>query len=329
MFQIFLVFVDKFFTRNRFSCGRFSFVRFWNLYWQALNKKYKGSKTLSSIVTQEKYVIPMEVKINGTTREESTYPIPLYGHHHPNRSSFEMNGGACPGRGGDFSTYPWGNVGGGWPINYQEITPYCDGFALDVKCWANLFVETWDDPTMGNGNAGYPNSTVIQYKVHPNAYGVFSDPYLVKMGKTNEHQLILTADGQINHKPVEETVIIHLEYPDVSHFNDYVKVPDLTYKQTSKLSDHCPEKCESDIDSSFYDYAAASLTQHNRKAEDPNFLKTNSELPLLPRFEGFMGTHGEYELWTKIEKNTDVSTGPLARPFALSLAPLNSGTVIS
>ena len=32
-------------------------------------------------------------------------------------------------------------------------------------------------------------------------------------------------------------------------------------------------------------------------------------------------------LWSKIEKNTDVSTGPLARPFAHSLAPLTRGTV--
>ena len=32
-------------------------------------------------------------------------------------------------------------------------------------------------------------------------------------------------------------------------------------------------------------------------------------------------------LWSKIEKNTDVSTGPLARPFARSLAPLTRGTV--
>ena len=271
----------------------FEYIRPDGAYWDALLKKYNGTRTLSSIETTEKYFIPMEVEVNGTTREEKTFPIPLYGHHHPNRSSFEMNGGACPGRGGDFAGYPWGSAGGGWPFNYQEITPFCDGFLLDIKCWTNLFVESWDDPTMGNGNAGYPGSKILQYTVHPNAYGVFTDPYLVKAGKTNEHQLILTNDSRIIDDPVDDTVTILIEYPDVSHFNSYNKVPDLKLKQTAKLTDFCEEKCESEVDSSFFDFAGASLTQHNREPEDPNFLKTNSELPLLPRFDGFMGTHGK------------------------------------
>ena len=272
----------------------FEYIRPDGAYWEALNKNYKGSKTLSSIVTEEKYQIPMEVKINGKTSEVNTFPLPLYGHHHPNRSSFEMTGGACPGRGGDYSSYPWGDVGGGWPINYQEITPYCDGFLIDVKCWSNLFVESWNDPSLGGGNAGFPDSTIVQYTVQPNAYGVFTDPYLLKLGKTNEHQLILTQDGQTNDQKVNDTVVIFIEYSNVSHFNSYVKVPDLSTAQTSKLSDFCPGKCESTVDTSFYDYAGASLTQHNRKADDPDFLRTNSELPLLPRFDGFIGTHGEW-----------------------------------
>ena len=276
----------------------FEYIRPNGPYWEALNKNYPGAKNLNSIVKEEKYQIPMEVVIDGITSEENTFHIPLYGHHHPNRSSFGMIGGACPGRGGDYATYPWGNVGGGWPVNYQEITPYCDGFLIDVKCWSNLFVESWDDPTMGNGNAGFPNSTIVQYTVHPNAYGVFTDPYLVKLGKTNEHQLILTSDGQIHHDPVNETVIIYIEYPDVSHFNSYVKVPDLTFTQTAKLSDFCPGQCEGEMEASFYDYAGAAKTEHNRPADDPNFLRTNSELPLLPRFDGFMGTHGE---WSGVE----------------------------
>ena len=32
-------------------------------------------------------------------------------------------------------------------------------------------------------------------------------------------------------------------------------------------------------------------------------------------------------LWSKTAKNTDCSAGPLARPFARSLAPLTRGTV--
>ena len=102
----------------------------------------------------------MEVVINGATVERDVHPLPLYGHHHPNRSTFGLNGGACPSKGGDWASYPWGDAGGGWPINYQEITPFCDGFAIDMKAWANLFVDTWDDPTFGVGNSGFTSSKI-------------------------------------------------------------------------------------------------------------------------------------------------------------------------
>lgn len=272
----------------------FEYIRPAGPYWDKLNEVYKGSKDLSAIEKTEKYYIPMEVEMDETTVEKKTYPMPLYGHHHPNRSSFSMNGGACPGRGGDWGTYPWGSAGGGWPINYEEITPFCDGFAIDVKCWMNLFVETWDDPTMGAGNAGFPEATTINYEVDANLYGKFTDQYLLDKGITNEHQLDLT-DGQIVNGAGGDKVIIPIEYSTASHFNSYNKVPDIKWRQTAKLTDFCPEKCESDIDASFYDHVGASKTEHNRPNDDDNFLKTNSELPLLPRFEGFMGTHGKRE----------------------------------
>ena len=272
----------------------FEYIRPHGPYWDMLNKHYKGAKNLSAIVTEEKYNIPMEVMMNGATVEKHTFPVPIYGHHHMNRSSFELVGGACPSRGGDWGTYPWGSAGGGWPTNYEEITPFCDGFAIDMKMWANLFVETWDNHDMGAGNAGFPGATHLDYEVEANFYGKFNDPYLLAKGLVNEHQLDLT-NGTIIHEAAQAMgkVNIPIEFSTKSFFNFFNKVPDIKYRQTAKLTDFCPEKCESDMDSSFYDYVGADKTEHNRDPHDPTFLRTNSELPLLPRFEGFMGTHGK------------------------------------
>ena len=135
----------------------FEYLRPDGAYWEALRKHYKGSKNLSAdaIQTTENYFPPIEVSVNGTTAERKIFPLPLYGHHHPNRSSFQMNGGVCPSRGGDWASYPWGDAGAGWPTNLQEITPLCDGLVIDMKFWANLYVETWNDPSLGTGNAGW------------------------------------------------------------------------------------------------------------------------------------------------------------------------------
>ena len=269
----------------------FEYIRPYGPYWEALRKNYKGSKDLSKIEKKEKYEIPVEVEIKGKTVERTVYPTPLYGHHHPNRSSFGLNGGACPTRGGDFGPYPWGIAGGKFANNDEEITPYCDGFVLDVKCWTNLFVQSWDDSKLGLGNAGFPNSKTVNYEVDANFYGKFTDPYLIDKGIRNEHRLDLT-NGKIIEKAGGAKVTIPIEFATKSYPNNYNEVSGIEYKQTAKLTDLCPGKCESDVDSSFYDFAGASGTQHGRKYDDPNFLKTNSELPLLPRFEGFMGTHG-------------------------------------
>ena len=55
--------------------------------------------------------------------------------------------------------------------------------------------------------------------------------------------------------------------------------------------------CPTYLDLSFFDYAGASMTQHGRKDNDSNFLRTNSELPLLPDFDGHMGTHGKNKVF--------------------------------
>ena len=64
--------------------------------------------------------------------------------------------------------------------------------------------------------AGFPNSTVVEYTMHPNVYGRYSDPYLIKSNKTNPHELVLTKDGNLIHDPVDETVVIQVKGESVS-----------------------------------------------------------------------------------------------------------------
>ena len=68
--------------------------------------------------------------------------------------------------------------------------------------------------------AGFPNSTVIEYKMHPNVFGRYSDPYLIKLNKTNPHELVLTEDGRLIHDPVNKTVVIQVG-PKLNSSNCY------------------------------------------------------------------------------------------------------------
>jgi len=276
----------------------FQYIRPDGVYWEMLNKKYQGDKDLSSILKTEKHYIPMEAVIDGVTQEKLTYQVPLYGYHSPNRTHFKMNGGACPGKGGDFSTYPWGNPGGGWPNNYEEVTPLCDAFLIDMKFWANLWVDTWNDPYL---EAGPPNKDLVDYTVFANSYGRFTDPYLIRTGRKNPNELRLTQDGEIRGMPTNQTVTLSISFEKPSTMNDFVKLPDLEYRATSRLMQHCPLKCDNEIAKYWY-YVGAEATQHNRLTDDPKFFRTNSELPLLPRFNGFMGTYGTYRMLNIFEQ---------------------------
>ena len=228
----------------------FEYIRKDGAYWNNLKKHYKGSRDLDAINANETYNPPMEVVIDGAVQEKTVYPMPLYGHHHPNRTSFQMNGGACPSKGGDWATYPWGDAGAGWPINYQEITPLCDGFAIDVKCWANLFVETWDDPALALGNAGFGDATLIHYRVDANMYGRYTDPYLVAKKTENPHILNLTPDGKIVEKESDKhrEVVIPIEFKTKSHLNDFYGAPQIGLTKSASLLQYCPQTCPKEGD---------------------------------------------------------------------------------
>jgi hypothetical protein len=186
----------------------------------------------------------MEVFHNGSTGEQKVHPLPLYGHHHHDRMAFHMTGGACPSKGGDWAAYPFGDAGGGWPINYEEITPFCDGFLIDVKCWANL-IYNWDDPALALGNAGFDGETIIDYAMDGNVYGEYTDPYLINKKVENPHKMVLSTDGKIVHKEPahNKKVVIPIEYSTKSYVMDFYGVPELGLTKSLKLSDYCPKNC--------------------------------------------------------------------------------------
>lgn len=139
---------------------------------------------------------------------------PLYGVNHHNRRHDYMTGGACPLRGGDWGYYPFSNSGAGWPTNYEEISPLCDAVIMDIKLWANLGVETWNDPNLFLGNAGVATPSV-EYFMDANLFGFYTDDYLAN--ETNPYAIDMTSDGQLVEPGSEdvETVSIRLEYPAV------------------------------------------------------------------------------------------------------------------
>ena len=158
-----------------------------------------------------------------------------------NRVAYGLGGGGCPNKGGDVSLYPWGEAGGGWPTNYEEITPICDGFVIDIKTWANLD-KLWNDERMFLGNAGHPyiNKTFVRYQAHANYYGKFKDPYNVKANITNPYELDLTGIHKVQQDPGlgnESSV------PVVHFYLDFGKLGEENVFNYTWL-DLRPKKCE-------------------------------------------------------------------------------------
>ena len=130
--------------------------------------------------------------------------LPIYGVHHPNRAAFG-GGGACPLKGGDWSNYPKTTGAAGWPTNYEEITPLCDGVLVDIKFFANLDGKSWNDPNKYLANAGHGEEEVV-YTVEPGEYGVFTDPYNVERGVKNPDAENLTGEVKLKYPTVEPPV---------------------------------------------------------------------------------------------------------------------------
>ena len=137
--------------------------------------------------------------------------------------------------------YPWGDAGSGFPTNYEEITPLCDGFVIDIKTWANMD-KSWNNERMFLGNAGHPyiNQTTVMYQAHANYYGKFTDPYNVKNNITNPHELDFTGTHKVQEDPGlgnESNV------PVVDFFLDFGKFGEVNDFNYTWL-DLRPKKCE-------------------------------------------------------------------------------------
>lgn len=130
--------------------------------------------------------------------------LPVYGVHHPNRAAFG-GGGACPLKGGDWSNYPKTTGAAGWPTNYEEITPLCDGVLVDIKFYANLDGQGWNSPTKYLANAGHGRQE-ITYTLEPGEYGVYTDPYLTEKGEENPHAIDLDGELTLKYPTVEKPV---------------------------------------------------------------------------------------------------------------------------
>lgn len=130
--------------------------------------------------------------------------LPIYGVHHPNRAAFG-GGGACPLKGGDWSNYPKTTGAAGWPTNYEEVTPLCDGVLVDIKFFANLDGQSWDNPNKYLANAG-EGTAEVNYTLQPGEYGVYTDPYLTEKGEKNPQAKDLGEELTLTYPAVEKPV---------------------------------------------------------------------------------------------------------------------------
>ena len=131
----------------------------------------------------------------------------LYGVHHPNRPLYygDSGGGACPRKGGDWDGYPDTKGGAGWPTQYEEVTPVCDGVLIDIKFFANLDGETWNNPRKYLANAG-AGTRKVTYHVKPGLYGVFVDPYHTSRGVTNPEAAQIGPNEVLRYRSVQPPV---------------------------------------------------------------------------------------------------------------------------
>jgi len=176
----------------------FRYVRPAGTYYDSLVKR--GIKDLKTEVTLR----PRFATTSGLTPVAGTW---LFGVHHVDRpgDNGKSGGGACPMRGGDWDDYPNTTGGSGWPTQYEEITPLCDGVLVDIKFFSNLDGRSWDDPTKYLPSNG-AKSKKVTYKIKPGTYGKFVDPYHTKRGIKNPDEIKLPAKFTLTYKTTNTVV---------------------------------------------------------------------------------------------------------------------------
>lgn len=127
-------------------------------------------------------------------------------------------GNWCPQRGGDWAFYPDNPAGSGWPNQYEEVTPVCDGFVVDVKLFANLDAPSWESTRFQLQNAGIKEKKPV-YIGEGNQYGEFTDPYLIENGFTNPHALYFTDESNPTTRPLQG---ITVKYEEIGRTNRFI-----------------------------------------------------------------------------------------------------------
>lgn len=173
----------------------FSYIRPNGPYWDGLGEQAAGLKT-------ELTQTPRFHLENGV--EGTPVGLPLFGVHHPNRTAYNA-GGACPMKGGDWGRYPDTTGGSAWPTNYEEVTPLCDAVLVDIKFYANLDKQDWNDPHKYLANAG-TGSHNLTYHVMPGDYGAFTDPYNTASGRQNPDMMAIPSEVTLTYAAAEEPV---------------------------------------------------------------------------------------------------------------------------
>jgi hypothetical protein len=175
--------------------GEFSYVRPDGPYYEHLMAR--GEKLKTNFKQFSKFHV-LEAK-NGKLKpkRKAVEGTRLYGVHHPglglrpDGTPYNVQIGACPGLGGDFGEDYFGAA---WPSNYQEVTPVCDGFIVDIKFYADLDGVSWGDEnknlanntgSVGLSGDGLTKDYTISQTVSGGTYGDYTDPFLdgVKNGE--------------------------------------------------------------------------------------------------------------------------------------------------
>lgn len=167
------------------------------LYW---NELLKRSLTIG-LKTKVTYNPVMPVIDKGLQIKREMHYTPFYGMNHLNRPDDDSSGGWCPQKGGDWGGYPNNPSGSGFPNQYQETTPVCDGLVQDIKMYANLDQSTWNSNKFGLQNAGTGENPQV-YMGEGNQYGQFTDKYLE--GVKNPHQLFYTNTSNPKPKKIQK-----------------------------------------------------------------------------------------------------------------------------
>merc|ERR1711936_1446399 len=200
--------------------GDYSYIRPDGPYYQALQDK---GTDMSAIPKIANHFPP--VPIEGETDKKDVIGISVYGHHHPHRHHHGMYGGAS------------------WPNTYEEITPVCDGFLVDLKMFYDLD-KSWDSESMFLGNAGFKPAQVTNYTVDLNIFGEYTDQYLIDEGKVNPYRMDLTPDNvrimsSDNAKPIET---IQLDFNRAGDYLEFNEVEGLQPEIRKKVITDMPEE---------------------------------------------------------------------------------------